>query len=82
MAQNAFLNKYHFIRSFKAEAGLTPHQFQIQNRIRKAQLSELLVSGGYLAAFVVGKMLFPSAVASTARMEWGICVSNTLILCP
>ena len=37
MAQNVCLSKYHFIRSFKAEAGLTPHQFQIQNRIRKAQ---------------------------------------------
>lgn len=37
MAQNAFLSKYHFIRNFKAEVGLTPHQFQIQNRIRKAQ---------------------------------------------
>lgn len=37
MAQNTFISKYHFIRSFKAEVGLTPHQFQIQNRIRKAQ---------------------------------------------
>lgn len=37
MAQNAFTSKYHFIRSFKAEVGLTPHQFQIQNRIRKAK---------------------------------------------
>lgn len=37
MAQNAFISKYHLIRSFKAEVGLTPHQFQIQNRIRKAQ---------------------------------------------
>lgn len=37
MAQNAFISKYHFIRRFKAEIGLTPHQFQIQNRIRKAQ---------------------------------------------
>ena len=35
--QNPFINKYHFIRSFKAEVGLTPHQFQVQNRIRKAQ---------------------------------------------
>lgn len=37
MAQKAFISKYHFIRSFKEEVGLTPHQFQIQNRIRKAQ---------------------------------------------
>ena len=37
MAKNTFISKYHFIRSFKAEVGLTPHQFQLQNRIRKAQ---------------------------------------------
>ncbi len=37
MAKNALISKYHFIRSFKAEVGLTPHQFQLQNRIRKAQ---------------------------------------------
>lgn len=37
MAQNVFLSKYHFIRSFKSKVGLTPHQFQLQNRIRKAQ---------------------------------------------
>lgn len=37
MAQSAFSSKYHFIRNFKQEVGLTPHQFQIQNRIRKAQ---------------------------------------------
>ncbi|MDE6220508.1 MAG: AraC family transcriptional regulator [Lachnospiraceae bacterium] len=37
MAKNAFVSKYHLIRSFQAEVGLTPHQFQLQNRIRKAQ---------------------------------------------
>lgn len=37
MAQRAYVSKYHLIRIFKAEVGLTPHQFQIQNRIRKAQ---------------------------------------------
>lgn len=37
MAQSAYISKYHFIRCFKQEIGLTPHQFQIQNRIRKAQ---------------------------------------------
>lgn len=37
MAQSAYISKYNFIRSFKQVVGLTPHQFQIQNRIRKAQ---------------------------------------------
>lgn len=37
MAHTAYISKYHFIRSFKRIIGLTPHQFQIQNRIRKAQ---------------------------------------------
>lgn len=37
MAKNAFVSKYHLIRRFQAEVGLTPHQFQLQNRIRKAQ---------------------------------------------
>lgn len=33
MAQAAFISKYQFIRNFKKEIGLTPHQFQLQNRI-------------------------------------------------
>lgn len=37
MAEAAFISKYNLIRIFKRETGLTPHQFQIQNRIRKAQ---------------------------------------------
>lgn len=37
MAHSLYISKYHFIRSFKQAVGLTPHQFQIQNRIRKAQ---------------------------------------------
>lgn len=37
MADMVFTSKYHFIRCFKQEIGLTPHQFQMQNRIRKAQ---------------------------------------------
>ena len=37
LACAAHISKYHFIRSFKQTVGLTPHQFQIQNRIRKAQ---------------------------------------------
>lgn len=37
MAHSLYISKYHFIRSFRQAVGLTPHQFQIQNRIRKAQ---------------------------------------------
>lgn len=37
MAESVFVSKYHFIRTFKKEVGLTPHQFQLQNRIRLAQ---------------------------------------------
>ena len=31
------VSKYHLIHMFKQEVGLTPHQFHIQNRVRKAQ---------------------------------------------
>ncbi len=55
MAKSAYMSKYHFIRKFKKETGLTPHQFQIQNKIRKAQkilnnsenLAELAIETGF-----------------------------------
>lgn len=37
MAETAFLNKYYFIRKFNKNVGMTPHKFQIQNRVRKSQ---------------------------------------------
>ena len=37
LADDIFISKYHFIRKFKNCIGMTPHQFQIQNRIRKSQ---------------------------------------------
>lgn len=37
MARSLYISKFHFIRKFKQNVGLTPHQFQIQNRVRKAQ---------------------------------------------
>ncbi len=37
MAQSVCISPYHMIRKFKTEHGLTPHQFQIQCRVRKAQ---------------------------------------------
>lgn len=37
MARRICISPYHMIRRFKADFGLTPHQFQIQCRVRKAQ---------------------------------------------
>ncbi|WP_373484614.1 helix-turn-helix domain-containing protein [Acetobacterium malicum] len=37
LSQKIFVSKYYLIREFKKIIGLSPHRFQIQNRIRKAQ---------------------------------------------
>ena len=37
MSRRTHTGKYHLIRSFRQEVGLTPHRFQIQNRVRKAR---------------------------------------------
>lgn len=37
LSEKMFYSKYYFIREFKKTVGLTPHKFQIQNRIRMAQ---------------------------------------------
>ena len=37
MCEKIYISKYHFIRKFKKEMGLTPHKFHIQNKIRKAK---------------------------------------------
>ncbi|MDO9492216.1 AraC family transcriptional regulator [Acetobacterium sp.] len=43
LSQQVFVSKYYLIREFKKAIGLSPHRFQIQNRIRKAQ--HLLTNG-------------------------------------
>ena len=43
MSEKVHISSYHMIRKFASENGLTPHKFQLQCRIRKAQ--ELLESG-------------------------------------
>jgi len=54
MAKNIGISPYHMIRQFKAVCGLTPHQFQIQCRVRKAQ--KLLETGKSVteAAYAAG----------------------------
>ena len=37
LAADIFVSKYYLIRKFKRGVGMTPHQFCIQNRIRKSQ---------------------------------------------
>lgn len=43
MSEKVHVSSYHMIRKFAGENGLTPHKFQLQCRIRKAQ--ELLENG-------------------------------------
>ncbi|MGN0290587.1 MAG: helix-turn-helix transcriptional regulator, partial [Lachnospiraceae bacterium] len=43
MSEKVHVSQYHMIRKFSSENGLTPHKFQLQCRVRKAQ--ELLESG-------------------------------------
>ena len=38
LAADIFVSKYYLIRKFKSSIGMTPHQFCIQNRIRKSQM--------------------------------------------
>lgn len=37
LAADIFVSKYYLIRKFRNSIGMTPHQFCIQNRIRKSQ---------------------------------------------
>lgn len=37
LAADIFVSKYYLIKKFKSSMGMTPHQFRIQNRIRKSQ---------------------------------------------
>jgi len=53
LSQSVFISKYHFIREFKKSVGLTPHRFQIQNRIRKAQ--HLLAENSNIAEVALAK---------------------------
>lgn len=54
MAWSIGMSPYHMIRQFKAACGLTPHQFQIQCRVRKGQ--KLLEEGKSVteAAYATG----------------------------
>lgn len=47
MSNEICVSSFHMIRQFKKDVGLTPHQFQIQCRIRKAQ--KLLLSDKTIA---------------------------------
>jgi len=47
LAQEASLSKYHFLRTFKQYTGLTPHQYILSTRIRKA--TKMIISGESIA---------------------------------
>jgi AraC-like DNA-binding protein len=45
IAREAGISRFHFIRRFEAVFGLTPHQYRVDARLRRARL--LLASGNY-----------------------------------
>ncbi|QKJ22153.1 helix-turn-helix transcriptional regulator [Poseidonibacter lekithochrous] len=47
LAMNSNLSKYHFLRVFKKQMGLTPHQYILTQRVHKAK--ELILSGEKLS---------------------------------
>ena len=55
MAEDSQISPYHMIRKFKRAFGLTPHQFQIQCKVRKAQklleTTKSIPEGAYEAGF-------------------------------
>lgn len=52
MSHEICISSFHMIRQFKKEFGLTPHQFQIQCRIRKAQ--KMLLSDKTITEVALG----------------------------
>ncbi len=56
LAKQIYISKYYLIRKFKENIGLTPHNFQIQNRVRKSQ--HLLAKGGTIADIAAGLGFF------------------------
>lgn len=47
MADEACYSLYHYVRTFKRHIGITPHKFQVQSRVRKAQR---LIENGEMSA--------------------------------
>lgn len=87
MAHAALTSKYYFIRRFKQTVGLTPHQFQIQNRIRKAQrliskadtITEVALTTGFCdqSHFIKQFEKFVGLTPSTYKLSAGIFKPNT-----
>lgn len=84
LANEIFVSKYHYIRKFKKVSGLTPHKFQIQSRIRKAQY--LLNNGISIADVAVAVGFYDQShfdkyfkkIVGIAPVEYVYSVSNIL----
>lgn len=86
MAHVALTSKYYFIRRFKQIVGLTPHQFQMQNRIRKAQrlicktdtITEVALTTGFCdqSHFIKQFEKLVGLTPSTYKLSAGIYKSN------
>ncbi|WP_418514821.1 helix-turn-helix domain-containing protein [Delftia sp. PS-11] len=76
LAAEARLSAYHFARSFKATCGLTPHQFVLQQRMKRAR--KLLLESSDSIAEIAMRVGFGSAphFSQTFGKYWGITPSK------
>lgn len=84
MSCKVSLSKYYFIKNFKHMFGLTPHQFQIQNRVRKAQrliyknptMAEVALSAGFCDQSHLIKQFTKIVGLTPARYQKNCCHIN------
>jgi len=59
LSSEVYVSKYHLIRKFKSKIGITPHQFLIQVRVRKAQKE--IADGGRLIDAAIDNGFYDSS---------------------
>jgi AraC-like DNA-binding protein len=83
MAEDSQVSPYHMIRKFKKAFGLTPHQFQIQCKVRKAQkllettksISEVAYEAGFCDQSHLDRC-FQKIVGMTPRQYQDALINN------
>lgn len=75
LARNALMSTYHFIRIFKKETDMTPHEYIINYRIRIAQI--LLLESDMTVNDICYEAGFSSASIFCASLKKSVGLSPT-----